>query len=105
MSRPRSSAIRPDRRVRLRVDLPREVLAAAEEIVKATGLDREVVLGDLAAAALPGLLAQAADRVVGQPARARLFPVIPKDERPEALNLRAAQHHRLTTDDDQAIAT
>jgi hypothetical protein len=68
----RSAAIRPDGRVRLRVDLPPDAVADAERIVSATGLDRETVLGDLAATALPAALAEAADDSVARLARARL---------------------------------
>ena len=68
----RRSIIRTDGRVRLRVDLPADVLAAADRIVEDTGLDRESVLGDLAAAALPAVLAEAAEQAVGSTARSRL---------------------------------
>lgn len=69
----RSAVTRPDGRIRLRVDLPPDVVADAERIVSATGLDRETVLGDLAATALPAALAEAADHSVARPARARLY--------------------------------
>ena len=47
------------------------MVAGAERIVSATGLDRETVLGDLAATALPAALAEAAENSVARPARTR----------------------------------
>jgi hypothetical protein len=76
MKRRGSSTIRPDGRIRLRVDLPVGIVAAAERMAEVIPLDREAVLGDLAAAALPDELADAA--------RARLVRT-PPGGTPEAL--------------------
>jgi hypothetical protein len=59
-------------RYRAPIELPPGVLAKAQEIADETGMDLEDVLGDLAAAALPGLLAELADEVVSKAARERL---------------------------------
>lgn len=67
----------PDDRLRVRVDLPPDVVARAEDIAARTGADREAVLGDLAAAALPDFLAELADDLVGQAAKDRLETGVP----------------------------
>lgn len=72
MTRPVSSPIRPDGRLRLRVDLPDDVVNAAERVAAELGTDLELVLGDLAAAALPDLLAELAEETVARSARERL---------------------------------
>lgn len=61
-----------DGRLRLRVDLPQDVVAQADRIASETGIEREVVLGDLAASALPDLLAELADDLVARAAKQRL---------------------------------
>jgi hypothetical protein len=73
VTRPLSSPIRPDGRLRLRVDLPDDVVNVAERVAAELGTDRELVLGDLAAAALPGLLAELAEETVARSARERLL--------------------------------
>ena len=72
MSR-RAVAVRPDGRLRLRVDLPVPVVELADRLVDVTGFDREVILGDLAATGLPSLIAELADNAVARPARRRLI--------------------------------
>lgn len=72
------------------VRVPPELLAEAEMIAAQLGEDRAVVLGDLVAAALPGALAEAADGLIGAPARERLslsgdFRHPPNAQRPAEL--------------------
>jgi hypothetical protein len=64
--------MRADGRLRLRIDLPPDVVSTAGRIATETGAEREVVLGDLAAVALSGLLAEVAEDLVGRAARRRL---------------------------------
>ena len=59
-------------RITVPVRVPPDILAEAERIAGQLGEDRSVVLGDLVAAALPEALAEAADDLVGAPARERL---------------------------------
>jgi hypothetical protein len=61
------------------VRVPADLLAEAERIADQLGVDRAVVLGDLVASALPAALAEAADDLVGAPARARLAGLLPLD--------------------------
>jgi len=75
VSRDRRRTVRPDGRVRLRVEVPAPVVALADRLVETTGLDREAILGDLAAAGLPDVLASLADGAVARPARRRLGAV------------------------------
>jgi hypothetical protein len=88
-------AVRPDGRLRLRVDLPVAVVELADRLAGTAGLDREAVLGDLASVGLAPVLAELADRAAGTSARLRLTallpnaapPHLPPDERnPGALN-------------------
>lgn len=73
-------------RATLRVQVPADLLAEAERIANELGVDRAVVLGDLVASALPGALAEAADDLVGVPARGRLAGcLLPDAERPRGL--------------------
>jgi hypothetical protein len=86
----RRTAVRSDGRVRLRVEVPAPVVALADRLVESTGLDREAILGDLAATGLPGVLARLADGAVAGPARRRLGAVMvgnghAADERKAAL--------------------
>lgn len=62
-------------RVTLRVPVPRDVLGEAEGLAERLGVDRAVVLGDLVASAIPDALAEAADELVGAPARERLAAI------------------------------
>lgn len=74
-------------RATLRVQVPADLLAEAERIANELGVDRAVVLGDLVASALPGALAEAADDLVGVPARDRLAGrPLPDAQRPGELN-------------------
>ncbi len=66
-------------RATLRVQVPADLLAEAERIANELGEDRAVVLGDLVASALPAALAEAADDLVGAPARERLAGCLPPD--------------------------
>lgn len=76
MTRRSSTMRRPDGRIRVRTDLPADVVAEAKRIAADTGAELEVVLGDLAAVALPGLFVEVADDLVSRAARERLTGVV-----------------------------
>jgi hypothetical protein len=62
------------------VRVPSDLLVEADRIAAQLGEDRAVVLGDLVAAAIPGALADAAEDLVGRPARERLAGHRPYDD-------------------------
>ena len=70
-----SSVMRPDGRVRLHVEVPVDIASLVDELVARSGLDRETVLGDLAAVGLPALLAELADEAVAHKALGRLITI------------------------------
>ena len=73
-------------RATINVRVPLDLLGEAERIAHELGVDRAVVLGDLVASALPAALAEAADDLVGAPARERLAGcLLPDAERPRAI--------------------
>lgn len=76
MSR-RTRFIRPDGRLPLGADLPVDVLRRAEQIAQESGVELAVVLGDLAAMALPDLLTEMAEGAVAEGARRRLAQYLP----------------------------
>jgi len=86
MTRRSSTMRRSDGRIRVRTDLPADVVAEAKRIAADTGAELEVVLGDLAAVALPGLFVEVADDLVSRAARERLTGVVlvPDAEAPPA---------------------
>jgi hypothetical protein len=79
--------MRPDGRVRLRVEVPVDVAGLVDDLVARSGLDREAVLGDLAAVGLPLLLAELADEAVADDALRRLITIDlpPEEEMPPTL--------------------
>jgi hypothetical protein len=79
VSRRSTSIVRPDGRVRLRVEIPAEVADFAAELARHSGLDHEAVVGDLAAVGLPGLLAELADGALAESARKRLQSLLTLD--------------------------
>ena len=73
-------------RATINVRVPPDLLAEASKIAHELGMDRSEVLGDLVACALPAALAEAADDLVGGPARERLAGCLPPNaQRPGEL--------------------
>lgn len=81
-------------RVTWPVRVPLDLLVEAQRIADRHDVDRAVVLGDLAASAVPGALAEAAEDLVGAPARERLAGRRPYAERPRLTT--GACSHTLT---------
>ncbi len=93
-------------RITVPVRVPPDILAEAERIAGQLGEDRSVVLGDLVAAALPEALAEAADDLVGAPARERLAGSISSSDAapPPALADGATSDHAPTISPTAIVA-